>query len=122
VKEAVIQSVTGSDYTGCERKRLYKIGKNATILDVKGSYYTECGGMRSCRSVCLEKVPVTATLVNGFPDLDNKPDLHEHEAGVLHNDMHNSVEVEKRKTEINGNNNKVMGYTELRQETLISKQ
>jgi hypothetical protein len=51
---------------------------------------------------------VTATLLNRSPDLDKKPDPQAHGAVVLHNDLQNSVEVEKRKTEIKEKNSKVM--------------
>jgi hypothetical protein len=68
--------VTGSNYTECEKKQLYKIGKDAIIKNVTKSDYTECDKTRSCGSICLERLPVTATLLNGSPNLDMKPDPH----------------------------------------------
>jgi len=83
--------------------------KGRHYKDVTGSDYIECEETRSCRGICLERLRVTATFLNRSPDLDKKPDHHAHGAGVLHNDLQNSVEAEKRNTEINEKKRKVMG-------------
>ena len=59
--------------------------------------------------ICLERLRVAATLLNPSSDPDKKPEIHAHGAGVLHNDLQNSVKVEKGKTEINEKNSNVMG-------------
>ena len=85
----IIHGLRGSDNTRCD--------------------YTECDGTRSCRGICLERLRVTATLLSRSPDLDKNPGSHAHGAGVLQNGLQNSVEVEKRKSEIDENNSKVIG-------------